>query len=109
MGGDNGVDWPTCSKDECIGVRLNAGKCLQHAGSEDLDSELKRLGNEGTIDARGVTVSATLLDRIVAAAPRDEQQPDRPRFNRAQFDRATFGDEAKFEGANFGNFASFDG
>ncbi len=109
MGGDEGVGWPTCSEDECIGIRLDkGGKCLAHADEEDLDAELKRLGNEGTIDARGVPIGATLLDRIRAAAPRDEQQPDRPRFNKVRFDRATFGDKVSFDRAAFGDGARFD-
>jgi Pentapeptide repeats (9 copies) len=108
MSADNGVDWLTCGEAECIGRRLNAGgRCLAHANDQDLDAELKRLGDEGTIDARGVTISAVLLDRILAAAPRDEQQADRPRFDEVRFDRATFGDQAKFHGASFGDEASF--
>jgi hypothetical protein len=67
---DQGVDWPPCSEEGCIGIRLDAGgKCLAHADGQQLDAELKRLGDEGTIDARGVTISAELLDRILAAAP----------------------------------------
>ncbi len=102
------VDWPTCSKDECNGIRLDAGgKCLAHADHQHLEAELKRLADEGTIDARGVTISAELLDLILEAAPRDEQRPDQGSFIRARFDGATFGDGARFDGATFGDDASF--
>src|SRR6266540_1523375 len=104
------VDWPTCSKDECNGIRLDAGgKCLAHADHQHLEAELKRLADEGTIDARGVTISAELLDLILEAAPRDEQRPDQGSFIRARFDGATFGDGASFEGATFGNNIGFAG
>src|SRR6266540_1894319 len=103
------VDWPTCSKDECNGIRLDAGgKCLAHADHQHLEAELKRLADEGTIDARGVTISAELLDLILEAAPRDEQRPDQGSFIRARFDGATFGDGARFDGATFGDVASFE-
>jgi hypothetical protein len=110
MDGKNDVDWPTCSEGKCSGIRLDAGgKCLAHADDQDLDAELKRLGEQGTIDARGVTISAALLERILAAAPRDEQHPDRPRFNKVRFDGASFGDRAGFGDVTFGDEAWFNG
>ena len=110
MGRDDGVGWLTCGEDGCIGIRLSAGsKCLAHADGPDLDAELKRLGRSGTIDARGVKISAALLDRLLAAAPRDPQQPDRPRFTKVQFDAATFQDGAMFRRAAFGHGAGFRG
>jgi uncharacterized protein YjbI with pentapeptide repeats len=120
MSADNGVGWTTCSEDECQGIRLHTGgKCLAHAERQDLDAELKRLAEEGTIDARGVTISAELLNRILGAAPHDEQQPHRPRLNQVAFDGAAFGDDAsfggvifgpiQFGGATFGDRTQFDG
>jgi hypothetical protein len=104
-----GVDWPTCSEDSCLGVRLGMGdRCLAHAKDQDLDAEMKRFGEDGTIDARGVTISVELLDRMLAAAPRDEEKPDRPRFHAVRFDRAKFQDQANLAGAVFGNRARFD-
>jgi hypothetical protein len=108
MGEDNGVGWQTCSEDGCVGIRLaEGGKCLAHANDQNLDAELKRFRDEGTIDARGVTISATLLDRIRAAALHSAQQPDRPHFNKASFDRARFESETNFDDASFGDQASF--
>jgi uncharacterized protein YjbI with pentapeptide repeats len=110
MGGDDqGVDWPTCRFYECNGIRLTAsGECLAHAEGQDLDAELKRLGDEGTIDARGVTISAELLHRILEAAPH-AKRPHRPRFTKASFAGATFGDDASFQGVRFGDEVSFQG
>jgi uncharacterized protein YjbI with pentapeptide repeats len=110
MSGDSSVGWSTCSEDECQGIRLpTGGKCLAHADSQDLDAELKRLSQEGTIDARGVTIGDELLARILGAAPPDEDQPNRPRLSRANFAGATFGHGASFAGAVFGDGASFAG
>jgi hypothetical protein len=109
MGERNSVGWATCSEGECSGIRLDAGgKCLAHAASQDLDAELKRLGDQGTIDARGVAISAALLGRILAAAPRDQQHPDRPRFNEVRFGSASFEDYASLGGVSFGDWANFD-
>ena len=109
MSGDSSVDWATCSEDECQGIRLHTGgKCLAHADSQDLDGELKRLAEEGTIDARGVTISTGLLYRILDAAPRDAQS-HRPRLNTVTFDGARFGDRASFHNVTFGKSARFIG
>jgi uncharacterized protein YjbI with pentapeptide repeats len=109
MSGNRRVDWATCSEDECQGIVLQTGgKCLAHADSQDLDAELKRLSQEGTIDARGVTISAGLLDRILGAAPPDEDRPDRRRLIEANFAGADFGDHVRLAGATFGDHASFD-
>jgi uncharacterized protein YjbI with pentapeptide repeats len=110
MTDQTGIDWPTCNEDECQGIRLQTGaKCLAHADSQDLEAELKRLSQEGTIDARGVTISAGLLDRILGAAPSDEDWPGGRRLIKANFAGADFGDHALFAGATFGDHASFDG
>jgi hypothetical protein len=68
--------------------------CLGHAAEQAPDAfaaELRRIGAEGTVDARGVSINAQLLWRLLAAAPR---QNDRPAFTAAQFDQASFQDEA---------------
>jgi hypothetical protein len=110
MTDQTGIDWPTCNEDGCQGIRLQTGgNCLAHADSQDLDAALKRLSQEGTVDARGVTINAELLGRILSAAPPDEDRPDRPRLINAMFDSATFGDRASFAGVTFGNLALFGG
>jgi uncharacterized protein YjbI with pentapeptide repeats len=118
MSGDISVDWAKCSQDECQGIRLHTGgKCLAHADNQDLDGELKRVAEEGTIDARGVTISAALLYRILDAAPHDAQT-NRRRLNEVTFDGAhfedrtlfynvTFGEDARFIGATFGDSTEF--
>jgi hypothetical protein len=103
------VEWDTCAENDCIGVRLpTGGNCWAHATGQHLDAELKRLGEQGTLDARGVTISAELLNRILKAAPR-AKRPNRPRFTKASFEDATFGNDASFEGVRFGDDASFEG
>ena len=63
MGGDSSVGWETCREDGCQGIRLYTGgdRCLAHADSQDRDAELKRFAEEGSLDARGVRISAELL------------------------------------------------
>ena len=121
MGEDGSASRATCSEDSCQGVRLQTGdRCLAHADGQDRDAELKRFAEEGRLDARGVPISAELLDRILDAAPPDEDRPNRPRLTEVNFDGAEFGegsafrgatfaDNAWFRGASFGDHASFKG
>jgi uncharacterized protein YjbI with pentapeptide repeats len=131
MAAASDVDWETCTADHCAGARLPTGdRCWAHADDQDLDTALKRLGEDGHLDARGAVITAELLRRILAAAPRDEH--DRPTLTSAEFRRtvfdgaatarwgegwfegaawfegATFEREAWFEGATFEGIASFD-
>jgi uncharacterized protein YjbI with pentapeptide repeats len=102
-------DWPSCGNDGCIGVRLpTQALCLAHAAEQApdaFDAELKRIGTKGTVDARGVVMSAGLLQRLLDATPCED---DRPVFTAAKFDRATFQGEAKFDRATFKGRAGFD-
>jgi uncharacterized protein YjbI with pentapeptide repeats len=109
MAGDRTVPWERCSHDGCVGVQLAAAAwCLAHVAEQDpsaLDAELERIGDEGTIDARGVQLSAELLKRILRAAP---QENDHPIFKgEAQFDGATFERDAQFDRATFKGHAGF--
>jgi uncharacterized protein YjbI with pentapeptide repeats len=104
------LPWEQCKLTGCIGVRLpTAAWCLAHAAEQApdaFDAELKRINAEGTVDARGVVISAGLLARLLAATPRKD---DRPTFTGAQFDQATFQGRAGFDGATFQGRAGFDG
>ena len=83
------VDWPKCDQDGCIGIRLDAGlSCLGHTELEERDAALKQLSETGKIDARGVTISSTLLKKILDSAPRGPN--GNPMLTKARFDRATF-------------------
>jgi hypothetical protein len=65
---DHNVDWATCADDGCNGIRLPTGdKCWAHAAEADLDPALKRLGEDGRLDARGVPITQELLERLLAA------------------------------------------
>jgi hypothetical protein len=113
--------WERCSLDGCTGVRLSSvAWCLTHAAEhapDAFDAELKRIGVEGTVDARGVVISAELLTRLLKAVPRKD---NRPTFTAARFDRASFQagaefyrvsfqDQTWFNGASFHRSAGFDG
>jgi hypothetical protein len=101
--------WERCSQDDCIGVRLPASAwCLAHAAdraSDVFDAELKRISAEGTVDARGVVITAELLARLLDATPRKD---DRPTFAVARFDGASFQGRTEFGGASFQAVARFD-
>ena len=75
MGGTADVGWETCSIDGCIGVRPKDAKgCLVH-DVQHRAAVLQRLGEDGRIDARGVTIDAELLAQILVAAARQDSQP----------------------------------
>jgi uncharacterized protein YjbI with pentapeptide repeats len=101
--------WTPCGHDGCIGVRLpTTALCLAHAAEQApdaLEAELKRIGEEGTVDARGVVISAQLLRRLLAAVP---DKDDRPVFAVARFEQASFQGEAAFNLASFQSEARFD-
>jgi uncharacterized protein YjbI with pentapeptide repeats len=102
--------WERCSQDSCIGIRLpTMAWCLAHAAEEApdaFDAELKRIGEEGTVDLRGVPISAELLRRLLAAAP---HEGTRSTFTAAQFARSTVQEGVWFAGATFHGMADFDG
>jgi hypothetical protein len=66
---------------------------------------LRRLRRGDPLDARGVAVSANLLQDILAAAPPDAQ--GRPFLQAARFDHATLPAGAFFQGTHFGEQISF--
>jgi uncharacterized protein YjbI with pentapeptide repeats len=98
-----------CSQGNCNGIRLpTAVWCLAHAAEQApdaFDAELNRIGQDGSVDARGVPISTDLLARLLAAVPRKD---DRPTFTAARFDQATFQGITQFSGAIFQGLASFD-
>jgi uncharacterized protein YjbI with pentapeptide repeats len=107
------LGWEACAEVDadgvrCSGVQLITGdRCLAHAAEEDVVVELKRLGDGGVLDGRGVPITSQLLDRLLAAVPRNDN--DRPVLNAARFDGATFLGWAGFEGATFQGRSWFDG
>ena len=107
MAGDPPVAWKTCSDGDCLGVRITGVDwCLVHAAVQDVNEELKRIASEGTVDARGVQLSAALLGRIIEAAPREK---GRLALRAAQFEKAVFQGDAGFGRAIFKGKASFGG
>ncbi len=122
------IDWLTCAEDDCIGVRLpTGGKCWAHADDEDVETALKRLGEDGTLDARGVPVTPELTERLLETRRGSEGhiRLTSLRFEEAIFDgvvgfagvivegdslffRATFNGQPNFSGAIFKGRTSFD-
>ena len=87
------LEWDRCGVDGCIGVRPRGMKgCLAH-DERHLDVALERLRKDGHVDARGVKIDAALLEQILSAAP---PEADRPVFQGALFDHATFTATARF-------------
>jgi uncharacterized protein YjbI with pentapeptide repeats len=70
-----------------------------------LDAELKRISAEGSVDARGVVISAELLTRLLDATPHKDGQPT---FTAAWFYGASFQGEAEFRRASFQKWAWFE-
>jgi uncharacterized protein YjbI with pentapeptide repeats len=106
--------WFTCDHDGCIGSRVANRWCLAHAAEharDHFDAALKRIGATGTVDARGVVISADLLERLLDAAPR---KGDEAAVKAAQFDQATFVEgrawfsDVTFEGRARFNEATFE-
>ena len=102
------VGWPTCEQAGCIGISLaSARMCLAHANEEETAAAL-RTGRGNRRDRRtGVPITPALLERILTAAPRGENEE--PLIKGCQFDRATFNGDAQFSGATFNGDARFDG
>src|SRR5215211_5397472 len=102
-----GAEWARCDQDGCIGVRLTTTtRCLTHAAEQApdvFDAELTRIRKEGTVDARGVVISADLLERVLTAA----KVEGHPTLAAARFDGATFQGQAQFREVRFRGDASF--
>jgi uncharacterized protein YjbI with pentapeptide repeats len=102
------VDWLMCDEDECIGIRLDSSdKCMAHARDEERDAALRQVAQTGRIDARGVTISSTLLKNMLDSVPRNPDGHAVP--VEALFDRARFEGDAEFHGARFEGDAEFHG
>jgi uncharacterized protein YjbI with pentapeptide repeats len=108
MAGQVSVDWLTCDENGCIGICLDAGdKCLAHAEDEERDAALEKVAQTGGIDARGVTISSTLLKKILDSTPGNPN--DRVMSGEVLFDKATFESDVGFADVTFESFAGFYG
>ena len=107
MAGQSEVEWPTCEQAGCAGIRLaSARMCLAHASEEETAAALKLISETGAIDARGVPITGALLERILTAAPRGENEE--PLLKDCRFDRVTFTGDAGFDRVTFTGDAGFD-
>src|SRR5262245_63111021 len=111
MTASEGVSWAVCvqcEREGGIGVRLpDTERCWTHSSDQHLGDGLKRLGEGGVLDLRGVQVPAELLKRILAAVARDPARPDHPLLVEPRFDSASFGKGPHFGGVTFGHDARF--
>ena len=102
------VEWPACEQAGCIGARLaSARMCLAHANEGETAAALQLIGETGEIDARGVPIRGAVLERILTAAPRGENEE--AMIKGCRFDRATFSGDVRFSGATFSGDAWFSG
>ena len=67
---------------------------------------MRRVGETGVIDARGVTITNDLLERILTAVPRGKNEE--PLISRCRFDRSTFSGFVRFLRATFRGDAWFN-
>lgn len=88
MAGQVRVDWPTCEQDDCIGIRLDSGKCLAHAHDQERKAALEQIAETGKVDVRGVTITGDLLEQILAAVP--SNLDGKKTFAEVWFSQATF-------------------
>ncbi|MGO9277741.1 MAG: pentapeptide repeat-containing protein [Streptosporangiaceae bacterium] len=99
--------WPECDQAGCIGIRhTRARMCLAHGDAEETAAALELIGETGIIEARGVPFTRGLLERVLTAAPRGENEE--LLIKSCQFDWATFSDLADFDGATFSGLAGFE-
>lgn len=100
------VPWERCSKSACSGVPAQGGVCLAHLSRRALDKALDPVRRGRGLDARGVTITAELLAKVLDAAPRDAE--DRPKLPKVRFDHTTFDVGVSFDGIVFAKDVSFD-
>src|SRR6266487_2177939 len=94
------VDWQTCSRTECQGVRVGDGNaCWAHLTPESLKGALASLAPGESIDARGTDIKSDLLQKILSQmrGPGDRAA----RINVANFEGARFLGDARFDNVTF--------
>lgn len=111
--------WVRCDCDGCSGAAVAEGRCIPHAPKQLVDEVLLHWRDGAPLDARGVTVDACLLQRLVdaltggAVTPQPEpREPDRRRVTvqgAMHFDRAVFVDCVDLRWLDFAEPAYFDG
>lgn len=111
-------DWPACEVyADCIGIQLDADDhgCPNHTTDNDASTEWwRQLRDDGTVDARGLTLAAQQLQYVLAQAPRLDGHPflrnanfQRASFVDANFAAVSFIDRTEFEGAHFAGDTDF--
>jgi len=103
------TEWATCTHDpSCTGAALQLadGACLAHVPPESLRTLLRRMRQDGSLDARGVRFNKDLTDRVLEAFGGRNRTT---RLRGAAFDGATFEDTVDFLHVTFAGKTSFTG
>jgi hypothetical protein len=104
-------DWPTCRTPDvdCTGRQLeNFERCLAHLPEDDLDAFLTGVRPGTSFDLRGTTLTADLLQRLLAQTVEDPAVANSPRHaGEADFSFCTFPGEAMFADTRFAGKAKF--
>ncbi|RZS37628.1 pentapeptide repeat protein [Herbihabitans rhizosphaerae] len=88
------VDWPTCERDECIGVTVEGySRCLAHLDDGELDAALR----PGALDLRGTTVDERLFVKLFDVYT----SPSGPLFGPMDLRQARFLTPVRLDGAVF--------
>jgi uncharacterized protein YjbI with pentapeptide repeats len=115
----------TC--DQCEGSRLQGAHCLAHLTRDEFDATVRRLQAGDPLDARGVRIDGTLLEKLLDALSEDKHDgvhmphadfsgaefPDDvtladATFADARFTEASFAGSLQFEGAKFTGSVHFE-
>jgi hypothetical protein len=98
-------DWPTCTFDGCIGIRVKGEEwCLAHVDTEVRETVLAALKPGAALDLRGTPFDRELLDRLLNALRSEDGVP---RLGNATFALAKFSEDASFRRAEFVESAMF--
>lgn len=102
------VPWETCAEEDCVGVRLGAGRaCLIHTPAEVVALGLTYTGRGVDLDARGVRFTRESIEPVMAVVPTDET--GRHLLGRVRLDQATFDSALTFDEASFTGEVSMNG
>lgn len=103
-------NWPLCSG-SCRGRQIEGlDHCLAHLSEDDLNAFLKSIRPGASFDLRGTTLSAELLQQLLARVSVSPVDPNSPvHLGEADFSFCTFQNQAVFRGARFEGRAGFVG
>jgi uncharacterized protein YjbI with pentapeptide repeats len=113
---DESEKWARCTEEGCTAARLGDSRCLAHADQGEMADAVERWRAGEVLDARGVTVGADALERLlehleqaVILRPPDTERRLRPSSCGAiHFQGARFETHANFRELSFPGAVLFD-